>query len=123
MKLGPMEGTPDEVKDFAENLGLNLKDYVTPKKQSIVWVVVPAFLFLLCMVTLILCTALTDKYKLLTFVLGVSASVWLTLSYQIRFQVGANVYLISLCGLILMLVALGVITPIEALEKISSFKK
>ena len=48
MKLGDLEGTPKEIKDFFENSGLRVSDYFQPPEKPIhgCWVFMPAIILL-----------------------------------------------------------------------------
>ena len=118
MKVGSVEGTPEEVRDLFENHGLDLAAYIekpdTPLQK--VWLIIPSVLLVVFFGILSFTNSLPEGGKVFVFLLGFSASVWLGISIHIRFKSAWGAGSIMLAGLLIMLVALGVLAPSEILE-------
>lgn len=124
MKVGKMEGSPQEIKDLCENNGLNIEDYLDKREQPLgkFWFIAPAFLFVLSIVVLTLTASLQKGWQTLVFLLGCCCALWLAVSVQLHFKNTWATTFIAIGGLLLMLVALGVVTPQELLQHAKDFK-
>lgn len=113
MKLGPVEGTHEEVINFFENNGLNIQDYFQkPKPElAVTWLITPALIIVISFITLSLLGIGYDELKIILFSIGFSSSVWLAVSVHIRFKTSWGAGAIVLAGLLIMLIALGVLKP------------
>ncbi|WP_060988502.1 hypothetical protein [Photobacterium leiognathi] len=120
MKLGPVEGTPEEVNNFFQNNGLNPLDYFEkPEKQlSKVWLILPCVIFVVCLSVLSFVGELTEKVKLFIFLIGFGAGAWAAVCVHIRFKSAWGAGSIILASLLIMLVAFGVLQPAQLLEHI-----
>jgi hypothetical protein len=118
MKFGPLEGTEEEVNNLFQNNGLNLSEYIVkpdvPLKK--IWLISPSTALVACFGVLTLSDSLSNSVKVFVFLLGFSASVWAAVSVHIRFKSAWGSGAVTLAGLLIMLVALGVISPVELLE-------
>ena len=124
MKVGKMEGSPQEIKDLCENNGLNIEDYLEKPEQPLgkFWFIAPGFLFVLSIVVLTLTASLQKSWQTLVFLLGCCCALWLAVSVQLRFKNTWATTSIAIGGLLLMLVALGAVTPQELLQHAKDFK-
>lgn len=115
MKIGNVEGTPEEVRDFFENNGLNPSDYFEQPEPQLnkVWLMAPGLVSLICALLLVALEPTFDKLKITVFLIGLSAIVWLSVSVHIRFKSVWGSGAIILCGLLILLVALGVMEPAQ----------
>ena len=120
MKVGSVEGTPEEVKNFFENHGLDLSSYLEKPDPPLnkIWLILPSITFVvfLSMPTFVS----SDEWKLLLLLSGFAVSVWLAASVQIRFKSNWSSSIILIVGFLIMLVANGYLAPLEFLEQ---FKK
>ena len=125
MKLGPIEGTKEEVTGFFQDNGLNVKDYFQMSETPIrvVWIVIPAIPMIIALGTLTLIGSLSTGQKMFAFLLGCAALVWLTTVIQLRFKHAWATGIVAIGGLLLMLVALGAISPTQMLNEVKSFRK
>jgi hypothetical protein len=118
MKFGPVEGTEEEVNNLFQNNGLNLSEYIVkpdvPLKK--IWLILPSTVLVACFSVLTLSDSLSNSVKMFVFLLGFSASVWAAVSVNIRFKSAWGSGALMLGGVLIMLVALGVISPVELLE-------
>jgi hypothetical protein len=125
MKLGPIEGTKEEITGFFQDNGLNAGDYFQIPEPPIksVWLVIPAACVVVASGTLTLLESMTAGQQKFTFLVGCFTSVWLATVIQLRFkQVWATGIIVVGC-LLLMLVALGVVEPKQILDEVRSFRK
>lgn len=118
MKVGSVEGTSEEVNNLFQNNGLNLTEYLQKPEAplSITWLITPSVFFVICFGGLSLFRIASENWKIFIFLIGLSSSVWLGVSVHIRFKSSWGATAIILVGLLIMLVALGVIEPKELLE-------
>lgn len=122
MKIGNVEGTPEEVRDFFENNGLNPSDFFEKPESQLnkIWLIVPSVASLICILLLVSFGPAFDKLKIMVFLLGLSTIVWLSVSVHIRFRSGWGSGVIILCGLLILLVALGVMEPAQLTDYLGS---
>ncbi|WP_299176350.1 hypothetical protein [uncultured Neptuniibacter sp.] len=118
MKIGPVEGTPEEVNNFFQNNGLNPLDYFEKPESSLQtrWLIIPALLFVASFVLLALVGDDYSKTKVVLFLSGFASSVWLAVCVHIRFKTAWGAGAIIFAGLLIMLVALGVLEPKQLTE-------
>ena len=118
MKIGGMEGTNEEIRDFCQNNGLNIEDYLEKPELPLsnIWLIIPSILFVILLGALVFAKPTTSNWQLFIFLLGFASSVWLSVSVLIRFKSNRGAGVIILAGLLIMLVALGVLEPKELLE-------
>jgi len=118
MKIGPIEGTHEEVKDVFKDNGLNLNDFIEKPEQPLskIWIIIPGTLFVIFVATLLFAKPFTPDGKLFIFILGFLSSIWIAVSVHVRFKTMWGASAVVLAGLLIMLVAFGVMTPSELLE-------
>ena len=83
----------------------------------------PSFLIVLAFGALTLIETTNVGQKTFAFLIGCSALVWLTTIIQLRFKHVWATAIVGVGGLLLMLVALGAISPTQMLEEVKSFRK
>lgn len=125
MKLHNVEGTPEEISDFFQNNGLNLLDYFqAPEKPiSMSWVIVPGALALVSMAILVFGKNLTEEIKTIAFITSAACSIWTGVVVQVRYKNTWAAGFVILGGILLTLVAQGIITPKQAYQEIKTLKK
>jgi hypothetical protein len=86
MKIGSVEGTPEEVRNLFENHGLDLSAYIEKPDGPIhkVWIIIPAACLVACFGVLSFIATLPSSGKVFIFLLGFSSSVWLGVCIHIR---------------------------------------
>ncbi len=80
MKLGKMEGTPEEIRDFFQNNGLNIEDYLEKPDTPIsrIWFIILANLIVASIVILTLVQPTSKAIRtFLLFVSGCGSGFWL----------------------------------------------
>jgi len=126
MKLGPFDGTVEEVKDLFENNGLNLEDYLEkpPSRLAIKFLIVPAVVLGVALLLLDIFTTKCSQGTLtLLYLLGFSGGTWLTVSTQLRFKNALATFAVAIGFLLMLLVASGIFSPKDAVEFIREIKK
>ena len=125
MKLGPIEGTKEEITGFFQDNGLKASDYFerveTPIKTA--WLLLPALCIVATLGALTLLPSLSTDQQTFIFLIGCAALVWLATVVQLRFKHAWATGIVAIGGLLLMLVALGVISPAQVLDEVKSFQK
>lgn len=124
MKIGSVDGTPEEIRGLLENNGLRLDDYLDKPEAPLEnkWIYVPVSLFLVWLLLMVVASPMTGKGLLLMFLGGSAFAVWLTFAVQIRFKNGGATSVVAVGTLVLLLVAGGFIAPVETLEAIKKAK-
>lgn len=125
MKLGPIEGTKEEITGFFQDNGLKVNDYFQTPKAPIkaVWLVIPALLIVITLGSLTLIVSLSTGQRMFAFLVGCAALVWLTTVIQLHFEHAWASGIVAIGGLLLMLVALGAISPTQMLNELKSIRK
>jgi H+/Cl- antiporter ClcA len=124
MKLGPMKGTPKEIRDFCQNNGFILEDYLKkPEKPLNPYLfIVFALAYVVFIILLTTVSGISQGWRTAMFLVGCCFSLCLAVSVQIRFKNTWAAFFIILCGISFMLVALGVISPNELLDQARKLK-
>lgn len=124
MKIGNAVGTPQEITDFFENNGMDPNNFFTQSEPPLnkIWFIVPSVIILIVFVVLTLYDELTAGQTKLGFLIGCGASLWLTINIQLRFKSPWATGVLAIGLLLLMLVAIGVLTPRDLLEQAKSLR-
>ncbi|WP_125182564.1 hypothetical protein [Thiohalobacter thiocyanaticus] len=69
MKIGKAEGTPEEIKDFFENYGLNPEDYFEKTESPLhwKWIAIPGSIVAVSALLLVFLDTVTPKTHILLF--------------------------------------------------------
>lgn len=124
MKIGEVEGTPEEIKNFYQNNGLNIEDYLVKpgKPLSRKSFIGPSCFYVVSIILLTTFSGISEGWRTFIFLIGCCCSLWLAVSVQIRFKNTWATFFIILCGISFVLVALGVISPTELLDQARKLK-
>jgi len=122
MKIGSVEGTPEEVRGLFEDHGLDISAYIEKPDAPLhkIWFILPSGVLIVCFGCLSFFPSLEESGRVFIFLLGFLASVWLGVCIHIRFKSAWGAGAVILAGLLIMLVALGVLAPSELLEHYKS---
>ena len=125
MKFGHLEGTSEEINNFFEDNGLNAANYFQPIDKPIhfAWLVVPALVVVVCVVLLWVTITANPKHQWLCFLLGCLAVVWLGSTLQIRYKQPVVTGFAAIGCLAVLVVAFGLLTPLEAIEQLKAMRK
>lgn len=124
MKIGRMEGSPEEINNFFQNNGLNISEYLEKAEPpiKIIWLIAPVFFIILFLAGLTL-FSLSAGVSIFVFLLGCGAAIWLAAALQIRFKNTWAAIFVFFGILLIMLVAIGVVKPVEMIQYFKDFKK
>lgn len=125
MKMGNMEGSPEEIKDFYQENDLNIAEYIEKPENPLkpIWLIVPAIIFALSFSYLTLSAPQSPPTQKMIFLFGCGAGIWLSVSVQIRFNNICAAGIVLIGSILMMLVAIGVITPIEMMQHLKETQK
>ena len=125
MKLGPIEGTREEITGFFQDNGLKASDYFQVPEAPIrtLWFIVPAFCTIAALGALTILEPLKEGYRTFIFLIGCMTVAWLALVIQLRFRNNWATGIVVFGGLLLMLVALGAISPTQMFNEVKSLQK
>ena len=115
MKLGKIEGEPQEIKDFFENNGLVINDFIERPERPIHrnWILFPG---ILCIFFALATPYFDGTLKLLVFLLGAAMGAWGCVAVLIKFNNRSAAIASALGMVLILLVAYGVL-PIEDILK------
>ena len=125
MKFGKqMEGSPEEIRDFFQNNGLNITDYIERPESPLkpIWFIVPVCLILLSLSCLTLLAPLRPSMQTFVFLLGCGAGIWLAVNVQLRFKNTWAAVFVAVGTILIMLVAIGTVTPVEMIQQLRKLK-
>ena len=124
MKIGEMEGTPEEIRDFCQNNGLNIEEYLEkPEKPLNRYLFIgPSCLYVFSLIFLTTISGVSDGWRTFIFLFGCCCALWLAVNVQIRFKNTWATSFILIGGISFMLVALGVISPSQLLDEARDLK-
>ena len=125
MKVGPVDGSVQEVRDLFENHGLKLKDYLEkpPSPLKAWFLVIPIVVFLLSLFTLALLPAGSPDWQLrFLYILSFGSGTWTCASTQLRFKNGITTFCVAMGLVLTILLAAGLMSPREAAEAVKSLK-
>lgn len=115
MKIGKMEGTPEEIRDLIEDNGLKISDFLEQPDKPIkkVWLVIPSVLLVLTFASLVFIESLSTEARTFIFLLGLCSGLWLSVCTHLLFKNNWVATAVLFVVLLVMLVALGVMRPID----------
>jgi uncharacterized membrane protein len=125
MKIGKMEGSPEEIKDFFQNIDLNIADYLERTEQPMksIWFVLPVVMVIFSLSWLTLFAPSLVALQTFIFSIGCGGGIWLAVNVQIRFKNTWAAVFVAIGAVLLMMVAIGLVTPTEMLQSLKEFKK
>lgn len=118
MKIGKLEGTPEEIRDLIADNGLNIEDYLerhpTPFRR--IWFWPPSILFVASIFWLTVFPPASSGLGTFIFLMGLLGGAWLALTIKLRFgdQWGASFF--ATATILILLIAFGVIIPGDIAE-------
>ena len=124
MKFGKIEGTPEEIRDFFQNNGLNIIDYLERPEPPLkpIWFIVPTILLIAALICLTLLKPVQTSLQTFVFLIGSGVGIWLAVSLQIRFKNTWVAVFVAIAIQLIMLVAIGKVTPIEMFQCLKGLK-
>ena len=112
MKLGPAEGTPQEIKDFMASSDFDFLKFVElpPPPLATRWVVSPFVVFVGLVVVL---QCIPTKPVLPMVVAGLCAATWLCAAVHYRWKMPTVTWIVAVGAFFTLLVAAGLLLPTD----------
>lgn len=125
MRIGKIEGTPQELKDMLDDQGFNFEDYLgepysPPKKR---WIVIPTMIIIILLTTIVVIGKTNVKVNSILFILCFLSGVWCTCSVAIILKNSVVTSIIAIGLLLLMLIIFGYIQPKDSIDILKVFSK
>jgi energy-coupling factor transporter transmembrane protein EcfT len=125
MKIGPFDGTTEEVKDLIENNGLNIEDFLERPQPPLknIFIAIPSIFFLVFIILLALLSNTSHTYPIkVIWIFIFSSGTWVCVSTQIRYKNGVATFCVAIGALIIALFSAGILSPKEATEFVRGLK-
>jgi hypothetical protein len=123
MKLGPVDGNVEEVRDLLKNFGLNLEDFIekptSPLRMR--FLVIPVVIFLSSVLVLGVLPTGSLGWQLLV-ILSIAGGTWTCASTQLRFRNPVATFCVAMGFVLMILLAAGLISLKEAAEAVMKLK-
>jgi ABC-type dipeptide/oligopeptide/nickel transport system permease component len=119
MKFGPIEGTPQEVKDYMENNGLDPNKYFEVKninKISVGWIFGSSLLFLAMIITLTFLN--TSSFFLPALLVTIFIAIFCTAIIHLHYENSWCSTMVGVGLFVLISLAAGFVTPKQAISQI-----
>jgi hypothetical protein len=125
MKIGPIDGKVEEVRDLLENHGLRLGDYLEKPLAPLktMFLAIPAIILTIALLILAIFAGNCPQNVLtIIYLLGFGGGTWLTVSTQLKYKNTLATFVVAIGSVIMILVSSGIFTPKEAAEFIRKIK-
>ena len=126
MKLGPVDGSTEEVCDLLENNGLRLEDLLQkpPPPLKTRYLIIPALIFMIGLLAVVTFGSASSKAVVtLLYLLAFGGGTWLTVSIQLRFRNGPATFAAAVGALLMLLIAAGIFSLQDSAEFIKGLRK
>lgn len=111
MKIGNIEGTPQEIKDFFEINGSDLGNFISSNQPKKRWLIAPALTVVCCCVGGYFVTSLNPEYITLCFIAGILSVGWLGGALQVLYGKWPATYLAVVVCIFAVFVACQLLAP------------
>jgi hypothetical protein len=124
MKMGPFDGSVEEVRDLLENKGLNIEDYLDKPASTLRlrYLIIPSCIFISSVFIHAGIQALPALWLKLLHITSFGSGTWVCASTQIRFNNGIATFCLAIGLLITVLIAAGLISPKDAVDILKGLK-
>jgi hypothetical protein len=126
VKVGNVDGTPEEIRDLIENNGLNLAEFVGVdrlRRPRIRWVVIPAVTFVLALAVQVPMRSCSLEVRTISLVFAGALLTWLCASVHFRFDSKGTTLTTALGSILLLLASSGLITFLDAYKRLEAMAK
>ncbi len=119
MKLGPVHGNAEEVRDLFENNGLRLEDYLenpaAPLKTF--YLIIPGAIFMIGLLAVVTFGNVSSKEVVtLLYLMAFGGGMRLTVNIQLCFRNGLATFAAAVGGLLMLLIAAGIFSLQDTAE-------
>jgi len=125
MKVGPVDGSAQEIRDLFEKNGLNLENYIEkpPSPLGSKFLVIPTIVFFISLFALAILPPPSPEWQSrLLFILSFGSGTWMCVSTQLRFKSVVATFCVAMGIVLTVLIAAGMMSPREAAEAVRSLK-
>ena len=124
MKIGRVEGTPEEIRGLLENTGSTIADYLERPEPPLdkKWLLTPAVLLIVFIGLLVWAAPSSKQWATSLFLAGFGIGVWLVAAVQLRYNRAGVTSVIAFGVLLLLLLGAGYILPKETIDALKSIK-
>ena len=124
MKVGGVEGSAKEIRDFFQDNGLNVEDYLERPRHppGTGLFVLPSIITGATVVVSALVPPSNSIVRLLLFLVGLMASIWLSVNIHVKYKSAWSAFWIIVGTVALLLIADGVIAPLDLFNKLMNMK-
>lgn len=105
-----VEGSAQEIRDLVFNKDSNLDQFT---KLRVRWIVTPVVALILVLLTQVWTRDVSPELRTALFLVGAALAIWVTVSVQLRYNSKGATIATAVGSLVLLLLASGVITPID----------
>ena len=126
MKLGPIDGSTEEVCNLLENNGLRVEDLLQkpPAPLKTLYLIIPVAIFMIGLLAVVTFGSASSKAVVtLLYLLAFGGGTWLTVSIQLRFRNGPATFATAVGGLLMLLIAAGIFSLQDTAEFLKGLRK
>lgn len=125
MKIGGMEGTPEEIHNLFRNNGMDINRFLSPPMRRR-WVIVPSVFCVVCVVLMVAGPLMFSEFSLkclnATILILLIGVLWLSAVVQVAYDKWVATLVVVVGGVIVALVAGGLMLPAEIIPTIRTLK-
>ena len=124
MKVGRVDGSPEEIRNFIQNCGLKVEDFLenTDKKNTKIYYILPVVSFIILAILLVFSQVFSYQIKLLILILGSCSSIWLAININLQHKNITASIIVIISAVVILLVAYGIILPEEIIDTLKDLK-
>ena len=126
MKLGPVDGTIEEVRDLLENNGLRIGDFLekpTTPLQTI-YLIIPAAMSITGLLAVVALRGVaSSKVLTLLYLLAFGGGAWLTVGVQLRYRNGLATFAAATGAFLMLMIAAGLFSLQDTADFLKALRK
>lgn len=125
MKVKDLEGSPQELHDFFQNNGMNISDYIAVPMKKL-WLIIPVVLGMISLAAIVIGQIVYPEFSkkclLGAVVVCLACLVWMAIVVQVMYSNTTGTIIAGIGGLLILLVAAGILPVAEILPTVKSLK-
>jgi len=125
MKMGPFDGTREEIRDLIEDHGLNIDDFLEKPQPPLknVFIAIPTVIFIVLVILLASISNTSHIWLMkVLHILIFASGTWVCVCIQIKYRNGIATFCVAIGALIIALFSAGIISPKEAADFVKQLK-